>query len=1188
MPTPTKPNNESTIKKPLVNERQLRLARKFDLEKNITGKGPNVKRHVLDQLDEFFQKHTDLDLANINNEPNNPYREFLQLLKKGVFNDGGENAIAFLKALKGGPQEKLHAKKLLQEMTDGRRLGAADEKKEIKRLHELATLDSAEGKSAEISSTVAAFGTTAELHGKFEKIEALQKENTRFYTPEKLPENRAQELKQYTKLWETNNRIGTLQKELQGLESGRRNETMEVRRAVIENELTRLYVLRDELASEITGVPQDQELDIANTLLKHIREFMAEVEPIMEREVKRMEALRWFSEKAGIPDINQKPLIFKVNLPNKDGQGTQEKEVEVKEIIFRDDDPEMPKNIGELTVRYALKDDSGSHEEEANYLNFLRVYIYRADGVLKTASDKQAQKKFKPESGQKFSRKNYVESEDGGKPKKVTENFKVRNVGDDGRVTLDREVEFSPKGWLNRGKIKMKRKFTAEEFERLIITGDWTIPGRNLPQELIFAPAAPATTAEPQLAGRDELMGEYERLSAQMPLAPDVERQWQKIQLDQKAAFEMGNKNQTGALGPGATMPGGTMTGSPDDFPEGLEGVLGASGMGSGGRPAMPSVEEMEANAKREIARPPEALPYKDVFNVGQMDRPESNWAADLWSSTRFLSVDDVWAMGKAMWEYYKRRWERRQKDRYSSIGKDIPWFAPEMKRINQAAENEEVNQFKESFDQKGIFEIEDRLRNTRNRDELKACFIVLSDKGQLRWDDVEMWKNLNNFVSADLSIPIPADGDPYRILSNDPLSPDYQKTGFTYLQAAIDSLWGEGGYNDWFAGNKSKYESNAKSYYTEGKQLEGVQGGHERRLGELLMQHKNGVYVNPHEYEGLILHSIEAGKSSLQTKLYYMIEGVAFKNADGRTILGFDRMAHINSEMLARFPVLEYLCAQVPREDGGKGTKARFTLKDYEQWVSMFDEGVPDNYRPTEAVDRFMWEYALPSDDTQNRINKDLRNADNLDHDDMFAYLPPASSQVLDNACRTVGGGGKHLLTIEGYANAAPGFSQYMKSLAQFGKNKKLIRAFQSYVRYNAIMLNKWKKDAGDYMRMDKETLTTSTICSDEPPILFMTEIDNALTAAASAYNSPQLSRIVSLIQTDTSNLNMYNRDDKTRQQEIEYALQQFDRVFEDTVTSQDGGEKLKNIVLQANFRGMKFSNRDVIKARKEAKGIT
>ena len=81
----------------------------------------------------------------------------------------------------------------------------------------------------------------------------------------------------------------------------------------------------------------------------------------------------------------------------------------------------------------------------------------------------------------------------------------------------------------------------------------------------------------------------------------------------------------------------------------------------------------------------------------------------------RFMSVSDFWEMGKSMWEYYERRWQRRQKEKYSKMGEHLPFWAPEMQRINHAAENEEMGQFKESFDQKGVHEIMGRLEKRRN-----------------------------------------------------------------------------------------------------------------------------------------------------------------------------------------------------------------------------------------------------------------------------------------------------------------------------------------------------------------------------------------------------------------------------------------------------------------------------------------
>ena len=42
--------------------------------------------------------------------------------------------------------------------------------------------------------------------------------------------------------------------------------------------------------------------------------------------------------------------------------------------------------------------------------------------------------------------------------------------------------------------------------------------------------------------------------------------------------------------------------------------------------------------------------------------------------------------------------------------------------------------------------------------------------------------------------------------------------------------------------------------------------------LAVLLAAHKRGAYVDPHEYEGLITHAIECGKSTMFSKLYYII----------------------------------------------------------------------------------------------------------------------------------------------------------------------------------------------------------------------------------------------------------------------------------------------------------------------------
>ncbi|MFA7686024.1 MAG: hypothetical protein WCX95_04465, partial [Candidatus Gracilibacteria bacterium] len=465
--------------------------------------------------------------------------------------------------------------------------------------------------------------------------------------------------------------------------------------------------------------------------------------------------------------------------------------------------------------------------------------------------------------------------------------------------------------------------------------------------------------------------------------------------------------------------------------------------------------DEAEAETKRKAGKEMkmEALPYSEIHKTGGVTYPQRGVMERIWDDTRFLSFSDLWAMGKTMYDYYERRWDRRQKDQYSSVGEDIPFFGSEMRRIKQSAENEEVHQFHESFAQKGVFEIEERLVQTHNKDEFKACIEDLAEKGHMRWDNIDFWKNLNRFVNnPSRLIPIPSNGDPYTIVDEAD-----GRTGLDYIQGALDSIWGESTYDHLVSKDKSTRQSTSRSWYEKGKELEIIPGGHEKALEKLLRKHRNGEFVDPNEFEGLILHMIDAGKSSMQTKLYYIVAAGAAENHHGHTILSFDRVGHINSEMLAQFPILEYMTASPLRSDG---KDHKWTKDDYKRFLAFFEKSSgPNGCKPTKEVDHFLWRYIVPSYENETRVNKDLRNADKLDHDDMFAYLPPASSKVLENACRTVGGGGKHLLTIEGYANAAPGFSQYFKSLAHFGNNERLMKALQSYVRFEAIMMDRWEK---------------------------------------------------------------------------------------------------------------------------------
>lgn len=586
------------------------------------------------------------------------------------------------------------------------------------------------------------------------------------------------------------------------------------------------------------------------------------------------------------------------------------------------------------------------------------------------------------------------------------------------------------------------------------------------------------------------------------------------------------------------------------------------------------SGESPEQAAKPEEAAPKklgyeEALPYDVTAPTGGLTFEKEGYLASLWSSTRMFSVGDFFVMGKTMYEYYTRRFERRQKEKYSSVGTNLPFWAPEMKRINQAAETEEVNQFKETFDQKGILEIQGRLRDSSNKDEVKAAIITLTSKGMMRWEDVGFWKNLNQWLPEDLKIPIPFDGDPYRRLSDDPKDPQYNMTGMSYLKNALDALWGEGGYDDWYKGNLSAYRSSASAYAEEGKELEGVQGGHGTRLAELMKLHKDGKFVDPSRFEGLLLQAIDNGKATMQQKVYYMIQGVACVNSDGRTIMPFERMAQINSTYLPRFPILDYLCASVPRPPDGR--KYRFTLKDYKAWASYFDEDGSGAFnKPGRNVDRFLWKYVITSNENKVRINKALRNGENIDHDDYFAYLPPASVRTVTDACMSLGGGGgKKFLTVEGYKNVFPGFSQIMITLADKGDKDKLRDAINSYLRFEGIMFNRYDQGNTNYQRLGYPEDSTPCVASDSSPKALAAQMNSVIDRVIAAYStSPggaQLNELYGRMRTSLDPERLISREGQDEQKRITAAFEKFPDVFAKVVAT-DKGEKMRSIVSDAS----------------------
>jgi hypothetical protein len=586
------------------------------------------------------------------------------------------------------------------------------------------------------------------------------------------------------------------------------------------------------------------------------------------------------------------------------------------------------------------------------------------------------------------------------------------------------------------------------------------------------------------------------------------------------------------------------------------------------------------------------------------------------WAQTTFLSVMDVVSLVKEIWEFIKRKHQRNSKNRYGTVGQNLPFFlGTEMKRIQQSAENEEVNQYKEAMGDWGTWEVLDKLHNTYSKDEAKACFIVLTEKGELRWDDMKMWSTLNRLTSlhtgegAELFIKLTRD------LQRDPRTKK-DMSGEDRTKAAIDALWGDGGWSDWFSKNINAYNSQKSAYEFKGKQLEADPkgtGGLTGELQRLLNEWKAGHYVNPHEYEELIDFAIKYGKMGAEDKIFYIIEGVTAKcpggAAEGQTLLHMDRIGELDGQYLNQFPLLDfftnkgekpfhpkYLSGEMTLEE----TKRGYTVEDYESYISEYFGDESKKGRAGKKFSRFLWELMIVDPSFKKRLSKGLRHAENMDHDDAHLYIPTANMEQINTFTGPYRGNQKHF-TDEGYKNGYLGFNQYLVSLsnrheelAQLRAEGKpvpddakketedsMFEAIRSYYMYDSFMDS--RRDPGDNKRARLGDAhyrdypvndTTFTVGQHKG------QLDNMMLEVCETYG------------IDWQGLGLYDKappGDKKRQQEIEANMQKFlNTLLPEAIEAHPNGmdamvkivERRKNRATshpkdENSLRGMATSNR-------------
>ena len=613
------------------------------------------------------------------------------------------------------------------------------------------------------------------------------------------------------------------------------------------------------------------------------------------------------------------------------------------------------------------------------------------------------------------------------------------------------------------------------------------------------------------------------------------------------------------------------------------------------------TLKKLKEAGNKGVITGPEIKIKKDERNIPMKD--SHSYLRQFARDTYLLDLDSIWQLLKSGREYYSRNWRRRQKARYSAIGKGIPWFGTEFERINQQSENEEVDQFKQAMDMWGVPYIQECLYTTGNKDQAKACFNVLAEKGQIRWDDRRLWIAINKFTDINHKIPMPESGiDPY-IPFREGSGKTFKgmdvagRSPLDFLSESIDSIWGESTYISWKRQNDGALEDGVTKSYNRAKALESDpnnNGGIARELELLLERHLRGEYVDPSEFEGMLRFIVEAGKAGGKEKMFYLLMGTSAKyppnNPEGRTILGWDRVGTFITNFSNQFPALDFFSASNtdPKRDTETGEifTRPWIKSDFDwlvkPWVDRFTS-TGDASAPGDA-ESYLWKEVLTSDAFQKRLEKGIRNANEIDHDDSPYFIPALKQSEIESACGSSGGETKKF-TIQGYKNAYVGFGMRLRSLhdkyeeeMEYKKNgqvafenqylQKLITTFQSFMKYDGILDNRYNRRSGSRLqRFSSHDYRTGCIWDANRALyIYQKEMQDLIKEIAKAYGEDENSELVEKPFKRLPSIKGKKALEK-EQTEIEHAIENFGTEFENMLM-RDGGKKMVDILDKHKFK--------------------
>ncbi|MBD3328832.1 hypothetical protein GF340_06065 [Candidatus Peregrinibacteria bacterium] len=504
----------------------------------------------------------------------------------------------------------------------------------------------------------------------------------------------------------------------------------------------------------------------------------------------------------------------------------------------------------------------------------------------------------------------------------------------------------------------------------------------------------------------------------------------------------------------------------------------------------MPDGDEKEEERKK--AKEAAAKRVKNAGNKGDtVDGPtttndgkerikpkSASYFKKLLNNTYVLSGKNTYALAKEVFDFIGRTMDRREKNRVGAVGNMI--FSPiynqlgeEYKRMQQNAENDEVNRITQAMEQYGFGDCMERLAATSSKDELKALLQVMSKKGWIVWGDPVLWKAIDR-VGKKVS--------GYKAMAT------YDEDLIRYN---LDSFYGQNTYFDLKRQNDSGFKSEKSTFQEEARQMEvDEKGGILARMKGMLADHMNGEYVSPARFEGYLHFVIEQGKLSFEDKLYFLMMAMGATcqvpgPRYGRTILTFDRMNEMEAGLLNNFPPIEYFLAdkelkydefgRVIVDGSGKPVRGPVDKNHVRELIRQYIESdnkplhqctKPEDFTWGSNLTNFIERKMMFHKKVSNRLTeKASRNFSNWDHDDMHQFVPHVSETNVEQI--TIPAGGTPQTSNAGMKNIFTGMNnntkvcaeEYLKAMKSGDTDAaneymlKMVKGMRSFIRLHAIV---------------------------------------------------------------------------------------------------------------------------------------